>query len=77
MIVFSPSLNGQTIALTSNELVIKNSVDIEGPGAASLSISGGDKVRVFDIVSEGLTVRIAGLTLTHGRTLSQTGGAAS
>jgi hypothetical protein len=71
---FAPSLNGQTIALTSNELAIKNSVDIEGPGAASLSISGGDKVRVFDIVSEGLTVQVAGLTITHGRTLSGAGG---
>jgi hypothetical protein len=73
-IVFAPALSGQTIALTSNELAIKNSVDIEGPGAASLSISGGDKVRVFDIVSEGLTVQVAGLTITHGRTLSGAGG---
>src|SRR5262245_23017532 len=32
-IVFDSGLNGQTIALTSGALVVKNSVDIEGPGA--------------------------------------------
>src|SRR5262249_10335462 len=72
-IVFDPGLNGQTIALTSDELAIKNSLDIEGPGADKLAVSGGDKYRVFDIVSEGLTVRIAGLTITHGRTSSGQG----
>ena len=65
-IVFDPGLNGQTIALTSDELAIKNSVDIEGPGADKLAVSGSDINRVFDI-SEGLTVKIAGLTITRGR----------
>jgi hypothetical protein len=73
-IVFAPSLDGQTINLTSDELAIKNSVDIEGPGADKLAVSGSDKYRVFDLVSEGLTVRIAGLTITHGRTSSGQGG---
>src|SRR3954471_14169170 len=31
-IVFAPSLVGQTIALTSGELAISKSLDIEGPG---------------------------------------------
>src|SRR6516162_2330835 len=66
-IVFDPSLSGQTIALTSDELAIKKSVDIEGPGADKLAISGNDSLRVFDIVNQGLTVTIAGLTITHGR----------
>src|SRR6266566_2540724 len=65
-IVFDPSLNGQTIGLTSDELAIKKSLDIEGPGADKLAVSGSDTFRVFDI-SEGLTVKIAGLTITHGR----------
>jgi hypothetical protein len=72
-IAFDPALNGQTITLTSDELAIKNSVDIEGPGASLLAISGSNAVRVFDI-NEGLTVTIAGLTITHGRTLSGQGG---
>jgi hypothetical protein len=60
-IVFDAGLDGQTITLTSDELAIKKSLDIEGPGAGKLTISGNDTNRVFD-VSEGLTVTIAGLT---------------
>jgi hypothetical protein len=65
-IVFAPGLAGQTIALTSDQITIKTSLDIEGPGADKLTVSGNDAFRVFDI-SEGLTVTIAGLTITHGR----------
>lgn len=64
-IVFASSLNGQTITLTSDQITIKNSVDIEGPGAALLSVSGNDKNRIFNI-NGGLTVTIAGLAITHG-----------
>src|SRR5437588_4484952 len=71
-ILFAPSLAGQ-ITLTSDELAIKKSLDIEGPGADKLAVSGSDKYRAFDI-SEGLTVTIAGLTITHGRTSSGQGG---
>src|SRR4051812_46520273 len=39
-IVFAPSLAGQTITLTSDQLEIKKSLDIEGPGAGLLAISG-------------------------------------
>src|SRR5438105_4634814 len=66
-IVFDSGLNGQTIALTSDELPIKKSLDIEGPGADKLAVSGSDTFRVFDVVHQGLTVTIAGLTITHGR----------
>jgi hypothetical protein len=65
-IAFAPDLAGQTIALTSDQITIKNSVDIEGPGADQLAVSGSDAVRVFAI-DEGLTVKIAGLTITRGR----------
>ena len=66
-IIFDPGLNGETITLTSDELAIKKSVDIEGPGASLLAISGNDAFRLFDIVNQRLTVTIAGLTMTHGR----------
>src|SRR5262245_15516733 len=59
-IVSDPSLNGQTIALTSDELAIKKNLDIEGPGASLLAISGSDNYRIFDVVNQGLTVTIAG-----------------
>jgi hypothetical protein len=64
-IVFAPGLDGQTITLTSDQITINNSVDIEGPGASLLTISGNDANRVFDI-SGGLSVTIDGLTITHG-----------
>src|SRR5262249_10342294 len=65
-IVFDPSLDRQTITLTSDQLTINKSLDIEGPGASLLTISGNDTNRVFS-VNEGLSVTIAGLTITHGR----------
>src|SRR5713226_8317650 len=41
-IIFDTSLNGKTITLTSGELAIAQSLDIEGPGADKLAISGND-----------------------------------
>jgi hypothetical protein len=64
-IVFDQSLQGQTITLTSGELAIAKSLDIEGPRADQLAISGNHASRVFN-VSSGATVTIAGLTITNG-----------
>ena len=38
---FAHSLIGQTIKLTSGELTIAKSLDIDGPGAGQLTVSGG------------------------------------
>lgn len=72
-IVFDSGLSNRTITLTSDQLTINKSLDIEGPGASLLAISGNDNNRVFDI-NEGLTVTIAGLTITHGRSVGNDGG---
>ena len=45
-IVFAPSLDGQTIKLTSGELDIRRSLTIEGPRAGQLTVSGGNASRV-------------------------------
>src|SRR5438128_1706937 len=66
-ITFDPSLAGQTITLTSGELAINKSLDIEGLGADQLTISGNDASRVFDITGGGLTVTLADLAIVHGR----------
>jgi hypothetical protein len=71
-IEFAPSLDGQTITLTSDQLTINNSLDIEGPGASLLTISGNNKNRIFNI-NEGLNVTIDGLTLTQGRAVGGEG----
>jgi hypothetical protein len=72
-IVFAPSLDGQTITLTSDQLTINKNLDIEGPGASLLAISGNDTNRVFSI-PEGNTVTIAGLTITNGLGSGESGG---
>jgi hypothetical protein len=64
-IVFGPSMEGQTITLTSGELAITKDLDIEGLGANLLAVNANHASRVFDI-SGGATVTIAGLTITDG-----------
>jgi hypothetical protein len=67
-IVFAPVLDGQTIALTSGELAISKSLDIEGSGASLLAISGNNSSRVFDVSQNqtDVVVTIAGLTIKDG-----------
>ena len=48
-IVFAPSLDGQTITLTSGELLINKNLTIAGPGAGELTVSGNDASRVFEV----------------------------
>src|SRR5262249_10927171 len=59
-IAFTPSLIGDTITLTSGELVVNKSLDILGPGAAKLTVSGNDAGRVFNVVNPNAKVTIAG-----------------
>ena len=73
-IVFALSLDGQTITLTSDQITISKSLDIEGPGASLLGISGNDTFRVFDITNGNAVVSIAGLTISHGQTQLGSGG---
>lgn len=79
-IVFAPSLNGQTIALSGGELSITKSVNIEGPGASELTVSGTASVggnnyfsRVFE-VNATQPVTISGLSIADGHG-GQNGGA--
>ena len=63
IIAFAPGLHG-TITLNS-ELLITDSVTINGPGADRLSVSGNDASGVFD-VGGSASVSISGLTITDG-----------
>jgi hypothetical protein len=67
-IVFAPSLNGQTIALSpsSGELNITKEVNIEGPGAGELTISGNNSSRVFQDLAGAVPVTISGLSIDNG-----------
>ena len=78
-ITFAPSLDGQMITLTNGALSITDShgLTITGPGAGSLSVSGGGNSAVFDIGtgSRSDDVEIDDLTITDGSNTSHGGGA--
>jgi len=67
IIAFAPGLTGP-IVLTSGEIKITDSVDIQGPGSAVVSISGNNTSRVFYVYSGSslLDVQISGATIEHG-----------
>ena len=62
---FDSSLNGQTITLTTGELVIDKNLTISGPGANLLAVDGNGFFIVFSI-NPGVEVSFSGLTITHG-----------
>ena len=64
-ISFNSSLNGQTITLTSGELLVNKTVAISGPGANSLAVDANHTSRVFYIAS-GNDVTISALTIANG-----------
>lgn len=59
----------KTIALTSGELTITDELEIVGPGADILTISGSNNSRIFNVQELSFfefSVRMEGLTLTGG-----------
>ena len=71
-IVFDPGVNAIQVNTNapfafggSYQIVIDRNLDIEGPGAGNLLISGGNVSRVFDIVS-GVQATISGLSIVDG-----------
>ena len=65
-VAFDAAVNGQTITLTTGELLVSASVAINGPGAKQLAVDGNNASRVFHIAS-GKTASISGLTIRDGR----------
>lgn len=66
-VTFQAGLTG-TIALTTGQLYISDSVDIQGPGSAVLTVSGNNASRVFYLYNSDalIDVSISGLTITGG-----------
>jgi hypothetical protein len=73
-IVFATGVTG-TITLSS-PLDIEKNLDIEGPGPASLTISGNKDVGVFIVgaINEATAATIAGLTIADGSAVIGGGG---
>ena len=78
IVTFAPALSGQTIALSLGRLVIDRAIDIQGPGAGQLTLSGNNLFQLFSVTDNDSTtaieVKVSGLTLTNGKADSATGG---
>ena len=71
---FNPANGPYTITTgTLGDLAIRKSLTIDGPGAAILTISGGDRSRVFDIADYRAQVTIRDLTIANGEALRGAG----
>ncbi len=66
-ITFQAGLTG-TITLTTGQLKLYDSVDVQGPGAAALTVSGNNASRVFYVYNSDYLIdaTISGLTITEG-----------
>src|SRR5688572_27176164 len=69
-VTFAPGLTG-TITLTTGQIGIEAAIDIQGPGAGTLAVSGNDNSRIFLLNTDATgssrdPVSISGLTLTDG-----------
>src|SRR5262249_55871869 len=71
VIHFTRQVRG-TIVLSSGPLDITDDVEIRGPGAWRLAVSGSHLSRIFNI-SGGAPVTIAGLTITEGMAVGAPG----
>lgn len=75
VITFQAGLTG-TILLTTGEIAISDSVDIQGPGARSLAVDS--TARIFNISgSTSVNVAVSGLTLTGGQATGNGGAIAN
>ncbi|MBD3636192.1 MAG: gliding motility-associated C-terminal domain-containing protein [Crocinitomicaceae bacterium] len=72
VITFDPSLAGQTITLTSGELLLVNSITVNGENN-NITISGGGLSRIFHVNGNSYTLFLKNITLTNGQ--SNNGGA--
>ena len=71
-IVFTNTLNGGTILLTSGELIVPQNLTIIGPGMTNLAVSGNHSNRVFEILTN-ITASISGLAIKNGSIVGTNG----
>nr|MBP7829759.1 DUF2341 domain-containing protein [Kiritimatiellia bacterium] len=71
-IQFNEGLEG-TLVLTNGPLTIPDGIALEGPGPASITISGNGANRIF--TANGVTASVSGLTFSNGLASGSNGGA--
>jgi predicted outer membrane repeat protein len=76
IIQFTGGLSGTITLAGALELVISDSVTIDGPGAASITIDAVGASRIFNISEQAGDVTLNGLTLTGGNAPGLEGGGA-
>lgn len=69
---FAPSVSG-TITLGGTQLIISSDIDLNGPGAGTLTVDANRASRVFNITNSG-DATVKGLTVTGGNTTTTSGG---
>lgn len=62
-----------TITLTTGELVVTDTLSIDGPGARKLTIDGNLNGRLFQVQTSTTNLSLSGLTLTRGLTTANGG----
>ena len=73
LIQFDPAIAGQTILLTSGELVVLKRISVTGPQDKGITISGADVSRVFHVDPAG-SLTLTNATITRGYTTELGGG---
>jgi hypothetical protein len=69
VVQFQAGLTG-TITLSSGEIRISDTLNLNGPGASRITVDGGNATRLFKVqrtTGSQITATLAGLKLTHGR----------
>jgi len=73
-VIFTNTLSGQIILLTSGQIVLTKNVTIDGSGlAAVVQINGNHNSRIFSITN-GVTAQLSSLIITNGYALEDGGG---
>ena len=71
-ITFAANVSG-AINLTSGEFLINKNLTIDGPGARTLTISGNNASRIFNVAT-GARAAVSGLTIANGSGAGNGGG---
>ena len=66
-----------TITLTSGEIPFAKSLTLAGPGAGSVTVSGNNASRIFNLTDSSKTFTISGLTLQNASVVGQGGAIAT
>jgi uncharacterized repeat protein (TIGR01451 family) len=74
---FTGGATSGTITLTTGEIAFAKSLTLVGPGASSVTVSGNNAARIFNLTDSSKTFAISGLTLQNTAAIGQGGAIAT